>query len=86
MSTSQIPENITSLCGENPELNIFESGKNLSIPKDIRKKEEDFQLFIIYNPFNKGLKKIEPALFNKCISFTLSQIDNSLFDSSVNHL
>ena len=30
MAPSQIPEKITSLCGENPELSIFESGKGIT--------------------------------------------------------
>ena len=37
MAPSQIPQKITSLCGENPELSIFESWKGIYItPKDIK--------------------------------------------------
>jgi midasin (ATPase involved in ribosome maturation) len=78
MAPSQVPEKITPLCGENPEISIFESGKGIYITsKDIK---ENFQLFIIYNPFNKGSKILDPVLFNKCISFTLPSKDNSKSD------
>ena len=80
MAPSQIPEKIAPLCGENPEISIFESRKGIYITsKDIK---ENFQLFIIYNPFNKGSKTLDQILFNKCISFTLPSIDNSQSDSS----
>ena len=80
MAPSQIPEKIAPLCGENPELSIFESGKGIYINSNNIK--EKFQLFIIYNPFNKGSKILEPILFNKCVSFTLPSIDNSQYDSA----
>ena len=80
MAPSQIPEKITPLCGENPELSIYESGKGIYITsKNIK---EQFQLFIIYNPFNKGSKILDPVLFNKCVSFSLPPIDNSQLDSA----
>ena len=80
MAPSQIPEKITPLCGENPELSIYESGKGIYITsKDIK---EQFQLFIVYNPFNKSSKILDPVLFNKCISFTLPSIDNTQIDSA----
>jgi energy-coupling factor transporter ATP-binding protein EcfA2 len=80
MAPSEIPEKIAPLCGENPEISIFESGKEFYITsKDIK---ENFHLFIIYNPFNKGSKIIDQILFNKCVSFTLPSIDISQLDSS----
>ena len=80
MAPSQIPEKITPLCGEKPELSIYESGKGIYITfKDIK---ENFQLFIIYNPFNKGSKILDQVLFNKCITFTLPSIDNSQSDTA----
>ena len=80
MAPSEIPEKITPLCGENPEISIFESGKGFYITsKDIK---ENFHLFIIYNPFNKGSKILNQVLFNKCVSFTLPSIDISQLDSS----
>ena len=80
MAPSQIPEKITPLCGENPELSIYESGKGIYITSDNIK--PNFQLFIIYNPFNKGSKILDQVLFNKCVSFTLPSIDNSQSDSA----
>ena len=80
MAPSQIPEKIAPLCGENPELSIFESGKGIYINSNNIK--ENFQLFIIYNPFNKGSKLLEPILFNKCVSFTLPSMDHSQSDSA----
>ena len=80
MAPSQIPEKIAPLCGENPELSIFESGKGIYITSNNIKK--NFQLFIIYNPFNKGSKILDPVLFNKCVSFTLPSIDKSQSDSA----
>ena len=44
--------------------------------------KDNFQLFIIYNPFNKGSKILEPILFNKCVSFTLPSMDNSQSNST----
>ena len=80
MAPSQIPEKITPLCGENPELSIYESGKGIYITsQDIK---NNFRLFIIYNPFNKGSKILDPVLFNKCVSFTLPSLDNSQIDSA----
>ena len=80
MAPSQIPEKIAPLCGENPELSIFESGKGIYINSNNIK--ENLQLFIIYNPFNKSSKLLEPISFNKCISFTLSSMDHSQSDSA----
>ena len=80
MAPSQIQEKITLLCDENPELSIYESGKGIYITsKDIK---ENFRLFIIYNPFNKNSKTLDPVLFNKYISFTLPSIDSSQIDST----
>ena len=76
----KIPEKITPLCGENPELSIYESGKGIYITsQDIK---NNFRLFIVYNPFNKGSKILDPVLFNKCVSFTLPSLDNSQIDSA----
>ena len=45
--------------------------------KEIKK---NFQVFIIYTPFNKCSKILESILFNKSITFTLPSIDNSQSD------
>ena len=54
MSQIQISEKITTLCDENPEINIFESGEGIHIiSKDF---DPNYKLFITYNPYNKGSK------------------------------
>ena len=74
MAPAQLPEKITPLCSENPELNIFEGREDINITsKDIH---DNYQLFIIYNPFNKGAKLLNPVLFNKCCSFTLPSVED----------
>ncbi len=45
--------------------------------KEIKK---NFQVFIIYTPFNECSKILESILFNKSITFTLPSIDNSQSD------
>jgi hypothetical protein len=80
MAPSQIPEKIAPLCGENSEICIFESGKEIYINSNNIK--DNFRLFIIYNPFNKGSKILDPVLFNKCVSFTLPSLDNCQSDSA----
>ena len=78
MSSIQIPEKIITLCDENPEINIFESGEGIHIiSNDFN---PNFKLFIIYNPFNKGSKILNPILFNKCVSFTLTSLDSDKMD------
>ena len=60
MTPSQIPDKIASLCGENSEIIIFESGKEFYITSENIKK--NFHLFIIYNPFNKCSKHLNQVL------------------------
>ena len=73
MAPAQIPEKITPLCSEKPELNIFEGGEDINITSE--NIHDNFQLFIVYNPFNKGVKLLNPVLFNKCCSFTLPSVE-----------
>ncbi len=84
MVPSQIPEKISPLCGENPEISIFELGKG--IYNNSNNIKENFHLFIIYLPFNKGSKILEPILFNKCVSFTLPSMYIFLIRFSNNNL
>jgi hypothetical protein len=82
MAPSQILEKIASLCGENPELSIFESGKDINITsKDIHK---NFQIFIVYNPFNKGSKIIDPVIEFHLHLFFLDQGGNAIDKSDEN--
>ena len=81
MANTQISEKLSPLCSDVPSLNIFESGlEDLNFSsEDI---DENFRLFIIYNPSSKNTKKIEQALFNNCVKFTLSAIDSSQGDAT----
>ena len=73
MANAQISEKISSLCDEDPTLEVFESGREeLNNPKI----DNDFRLFIIYNPLSQGAKRIDKSLFNKCAKFTLPSIDS----------
>lgn len=48
MAPSQIPEKIMPLCGENPELSIYESGKGIYITsKDIKENFNSLQFIIL---------------------------------------
>ena len=85
---NQIIEKIISLCGDNPELNIFESGKGIYFSNqnkgdNIEKIHENFHLFITYNSSKNNSKKIEQTLFNKCMTFTSPQIDSKVEDAAL---
>ena len=55
MAPCIVSEKIASLCGDTPELNIFESWKGIYFSKNPKNKEikkirSNFYLFITYNP------------------------------------
>ena len=81
MANTQISEKISSLCGEIPTLNVYESGSD-DLNFDASNINPNFRLFIIYNPSSKNAKKIDQTLFNKCIKFTLNSIDSSPGDAT----
>ena len=81
MASTQISEKLSTLCGEVPTLNVFESGLE-DLNFDSSNINSDFRLFIIYNPLSKNAKKIDQSLFNKCIKFTLPSIDSSPRDAT----
>jgi midasin (ATPase involved in ribosome maturation) len=87
MAPCIISEKISSLCDDNPELNVFESGKGIYFSKNpknenVKRIHENFHLFITYNPNTKGVILLEQSLFNKCILFTLPAIDDTERDAS----
>ena len=91
MASPQISEKLSTLCGEVPTLNVFESGLEDS-NFDSSNINPNFRLFIVYNPSSQNSKKIDRSLFNKCIKFTLPSIDSSprdattmLYESIVNN-
>ena len=71
-SPSSIIEKITLLCGDKPELNLFESGQESINPK------EGFHLFMTYNPdrinHNESIPNI---LFDKCLIYHLDSFINN---------
>ena len=96
IAPNQIIEKIISFCGDNPELNIYETGKGIYFSDEnkgnnIKKIYENFHLFITYNPSKDNVKTINQTLFNKFMTFTSQQIDSSEEDaalvlfSNINH-
>ena len=69
---SSIIEKLSLLCGEKPELNLFEIGQEPIIPKD------GFHLFMTYNPDRINHNDPIPSiLLDKCLIYNLeSFIDN----------
>ena len=75
----QIIEKILGLCEEKRRLDLFEFGEKYYFSEDAENKEQkihkDFYLFITYNPENQIEKKSIEVLLNKCISFSIPEID-----------
>lgn len=78
----EIAQKISSLCGDDPELHLIECGKNNYFSRN--KKEnaqpisDNFHLFVTFNPSSqKENISLDPAFFNKCVSFTLPPIDSA---------
>ena len=84
---NQIIEKIISLCGDDPELNIFESGKGIYFSKENKdgseKINDNFHLFITCNSSKENSKRIDQSLFNKCMNFTSPQIDSKVEDAAL---
>ena len=83
----QVAEKISSLCGDNPELDLIECGPefcySLKEKKGYKKINKEFRIFITYNPSeSKNSTIIEQALLRKCITFCLPSIDSKLDYSS----
>ena len=80
-------DNISSLCTENPHLNVLDSASsdsskadsNIILDKDTL--SSDFKLFLIFNPFNLGKKSINQILFNSCARFSLTPLDINYINS-----
>ena len=75
----QIIEKILGLCEGKRRLDLFELGEKYYFSEDAENKEQkihkDFYLFITYNPENQIEKKSIEVLLNKCISFSIPEID-----------
>ena len=70
-SPSFIAEKITLLCGEKPELNLYEKDEGPIKPKS------GFHLFITYNPERINMSNLIPSsLFDKCLVYNLESFVN----------
>ncbi|KAK8854130.1 hypothetical protein M9Y10_016684 [Tritrichomonas musculus] len=82
----EIEEKLSSLCGDDPEIYLFECGENYFFSRNkpnSRKIHDNFQLFITYDPSSKtSFRALDPNFLNKCISFTLPPLDSTTKSSS----
>lgn len=84
MANTLVSEKISSLCDEPPTLNVYESGnEDLNFGPSKKIINDNFRLFIIYNPNSLNAKKIDRTLFNKCIKFILEPIDFKTGDAEL---
>ena len=81
LAPNEVIEKLSSLCGEHPELHIFESGERIHIRKE--NILPNFHLFITYNPCTTSSRILDKSFINKCLTFTLPQIDSNTKDSSL---
>lgn len=82
---SEIAVKLTSLCGENPELNLFEYGPDYMFSKksETNKIHDQFHLFITFNPNAiKDGQTFDQSFLAKCVSFTLEEIDGKIDNSA----
>ena len=73
-SPSMISEKLSSFCGEDPSLNIYESGYD-ELNFDISNINQNCKIFFIYDSSSQSSQKIDPSLFHKCMKFTMNSID-----------
>ena len=80
-----ISDKLIRLCDENPELDLRETGENIVFSKNNssnNKINENFHLFINYNPLNKSNNnQLNEMFLNKCLTFTLVPMDVDLESS-----
>ena len=62
MGQSILFDTISSLCNENPQLNILNSEETITLNKETN--NENFKFFLTFNPSNLGKKSINKILFN----------------------
>mgnify|MGYP002622861730 CR=1 FL=1 len=81
MGQSILFDTISSLCGENPQLNVLDSENTIILNK--KKMSDKFKLFLTFNPSNLGKKTLNQILFNLCARFSLTSLDTYTTDSTV---
>lgn len=77
----EIAEKLSSLCGDDPEFDLFECGQGYYFSrKDVpgsRPIHQDFHLFVTFNPISTNESKtLDHSFINKCLSITLPPIDS----------
>lgn len=81
MGHSILFDTISSLCSENPQLNILCSDKTISLNRDII--NQNFKFFLTFNPSNLGKRAINKNLYNSCARFSLTSLDSYTADSTL---
>ena len=84
----QLSEKISTLVGEDSELDLFETCKdnyfftrNKNIPNSTQI-NDDFLIFICLNIFYQNDKSLDPSLLSKCICFYMPPVDSKEIDSA----
>ena len=81
MGHSILFDTISSLCNENPQLNVLGSEETISLNKD--NIAQNFKFFLTFNPTNLGKKTINKNLFNSCARFSLTSLDSFTSDATL---
>ena len=81
MGQSILFDSISSLCGENPQINVLGSENTIILGK--KNISPDFKFFLTFNPSNLGKKQINQILFNSCARFSLTPLDINNPDSTL---
>ena len=85
----ELYQRISSLCDlENQNLTMYDNGPEYVYKKNSKKKQfrihKDFRLFLTYNPFEvESSKRLPQSFLNKCLTFSLSQIDENIKTTSL---
>ena len=87
-ATPQLSEKISTLVGEDPELDLYETGKDKyfftrknDLPNST-KIHDDFLMFICHNISSQSDKSLDPSLLSKCICFCMPPVDSREIDSA----
>jgi MoxR-like ATPase len=87
-SPPQLSEKISTLAGEEPELDLYETGKDnyfFTRKKNIPNStliHEDFLMFICHNISTQNDKSLDPSLLSKCNCFCMPPVDSKEIDSA----
>ena len=87
-TTPQLSEKLLTLVGEDPEIDLCETGKDqyfFTKKKKITNStiiHDDFLMFICYNVSSKNNNCLEQKFFNKCMCFSMTPIDSKEIDSA----